>query len=225
MEENIRIIYEDNHLIAVNKPAGWLVQGDQTGDMPISDWVKNYVKVRYKKPGDVFLGVIHRIDRPVSGVVIFARTSKGLERMNKLFQERKIKKTYWAIVEERPNPIEGKLIHYLEKDSSRNRVHVYTKQRGKSKKSELSYKVIGGLGDHHLLEVLPITGRSHQIRGQLAKIGSSIRGDVKYGANRKNQDNFIHLHCKEMSFIHPVKKEPISIKADLPDEQLWRLFE
>ena len=223
--ENIQVIYEDNHLIAVNKPAGWLVQGDETGDQPLSDWVKKYIKVRYGKPGAVYLGVIHRIDRPVSGVVIFARTSKALERMNRLFQERKIKKTYLAVVEERPKELEGRLIHYLEKDSSRNRVHVYKQQKGKSKKSELTYKLIAGLGDHHLLEVNPITGRSHQIRGQLARIGCSIRGDVKYGANRKNYGGFIHLHCKEMSFIHPVKKEPVSIKADKPDEQIWRLFE
>lgn len=224
---DIKVIYEDNHLIAVNKPAGWLVQGDQTGDTPLSDYVKEYIKFRYKKEGNVFLGVVHRIDRPVSGVVVFARTSKGLSRMNKLFQDGKVKKTYWAVVKERPENLEGKLVHYLIKDHKRNQAKAFDKlpkKHPKAKRSELAYKLTGSLGNFHLLEVKPKTGRPHQIRVQLARMGSPIKGDIKYGYPNANHDASIHLHAKKIEFEHPVKKEPITIEADPPDDQVWNKF-
>lgn len=224
----LKIIYEDNHLIAVNKPAGWLVHGDQTGDTPLSEYVKQYIKMRYKKPGDVFLGTIHRLDRPVSGTVIYARTSKGLSRMNKLFQERKVEKTYWAIVGERPQPIEGDLVHYILKDVQKNQAKAYDRTGNRTKhakRSELSYQLIKEIGNLHLLEVKPKTGRPHQIRVQLAKIGCPIWGDVKYGFRKPNEDASIHLHCRSLSFIHPVKQEPLIIEADPPNTQLWRELE
>lgn len=223
----LSVIYEDNHLIAINKPAGWLVQGDETGDLPLTEFVKDYIKRRYNKPGDVFLGVIHRLDRPVSGVVVFARTSKALTRMNKLFQDRMVDKEYVAVVEHRPKELEGTLVHYLSKDKERNITHAYNKQRYQStKRSELSYKYAGGLADHHLLQILPITGRSHQIRVQLAKMGCPIRGDKKYGAPKFNTDRgTIHLHSHKLSFIHPVKKEPIIIEAPVPEQdQVWQMY-
>ena len=228
MQSLLQILYEDNHLIAVNKPAGWLVHADETGDQTLADLVKRYIKDRYDKPGAVFLGVIHRLDRPVSGAVIFARTSKGLERMNRLFAERKVKKTYWAITTERPEPLEGHLVHYIQKDTSRNVAKAYDKVSRRSKdakKAELDYRLIGAVGEHHLLEVNPITGRPHQIRVQLSKKGWPIRGDLKYGFKKPNYGGFIHLHCKSMEFIHPVKQEPVKIEAELPDEQIWRLFD
>jgi 23S rRNA pseudouridine1911/1915/1917 synthase len=227
-EFNIPIIYEDNHLIAVNKPAGWLVQGDETGDMPLSEYVKAYIKRRYNKPGDVFLGTIHRLDRPVSGVVIYARTSKGLERMNKLFQNREVQKTYAAVVERRPEELQDTLVHYLMKDHDRNVTTAFNKQKYKAaKKAKLEYKYLGGLADHHLLEVKPITGRSHQIRVQLSRIGCSIRGDKKYGASKFNTDGgMIHLHAAKIEFIHPIKKEPVVICADVPHkDQVWQMYE
>lgn len=223
----MQIIHEDNHLIAVNKPAGWLVQGDATGDKPLSDYVKEYIKRRYKKPGDVYLGVIHRIDRPVSGVVLFARTSKALERMNKMFADREVQKTYWAITTDRPNPIEGKLGHFLLKDKEKNITKAYHqvgRRTAEAKWSELTYKLIAGIGDNQLLEVKPISGRSHQIRVQLSTIGCSIKGDLKYGAAKANEKAFIHLHSRRLEFIHPVKQTPVVIEADLPDDQLWNLF-
>jgi 23S rRNA pseudouridine1911/1915/1917 synthase len=223
---DIQVLFEDNHLIAVNKPAGWLVQGDETGDKPLSEFVKEYVKVRYKKPGAVFLGVIHRLDRPVSGTVIFARTSKGLSRMNELFKKREIKKTYWAIVEDRPEPMEGRLEHYIVKDKNRNIAKAYDSQRiNAAKKAILNYKLLGEIGSHHLLEIDLKTGRPHQIRVQLSKIGHPIRGDIKYGFHSPNQDGCIHLHCRSMEFIHPVKNEPVKITADPPKDQIWDLFE
>lgn len=226
---SLQILYEDNHLIAVNKPAGWLVQGDDTGDLPLSEWTKSYIKDRYKKPGDVFLGVIHRLDRPVSGVVIFARTSKALTRMNKLFHDRAIKKTYLAITGERPDPLNGHLMHYISKDRSRNIAKAYDELSGRAKqagakKSELDYELMGEISSHHLLKVNPITGRPHQIRVQLAKMGWPIRGDIKYGFKRPNEDGCIHLHCQKLAFIHPVKKEPVEIVAEPPRDQIWDLF-
>ncbi|GJM34128.1 MAG: RNA pseudouridine synthase [Saprospiraceae bacterium] len=226
--DNIQVLFEDNHLIAINKPAGWLVQGDATGDAPISDWVKGYIKQRYKKPGDVFLGVIHRLDRPVSGVVVFARTSKALTRMNQLFKDREVEKKYWAITGERPNPIEGSLTHFLLKDKTKNKAKALDRISNRSaeaKESTLNYKVIGVIGDHHLVEVHPITGRPHQIRVQLAKMGWAIRGDLKYGFHKANPDGSIFLHCRSLSFIHPVKKEPVTIVADPPDLQNWKMFD
>ena len=225
----LEVIFEDNHLIAVNKPAGVLVQGDETGDKPLCDYVKDYIKARYGKPGDVFLGVCHRIDRPVSGAVIFARTSKALERMNKLFADREIDKKYWAVVNERPDPLEGTLVHYLDKDRDKNitkALDAPSRRHPDAKRSELTYALICSMGDQHVLEVHPQTGRSHQIRAQLSKIGLPIRGDVKYGARSPNVDASICLHCRSMSFIHPTLKTPVVITADTPKkETAWQIFE
>ena len=223
----LQVLHEDNHLIAVNKPAGWLVQGDSTGDIPLSEFVKTYIKIRYKKPGDVFLGTIHRLDRPVSGVVVFARTSKALTRMNDLFRNRKVTKTYYAVTAERPEPIQGHLTHYILKDKSRNVARAYDKIGNRTKdakKSDLDYELIAEVGNLHLLKVIPLTGRPHQIRVQLASIGCPIWGDLKYGFRKANRDGSIHLHCRSLAFEHPVKKEPVYIEADVPDEQIWNEF-
>ncbi len=223
--DHFKVLYEDNHLIAVFKPGGWLVQGDSTGDKPLSDYVKEYIKVRYKKSGDVFLGVIHRLDRPVSGLVIFARTSKALSRMNEMFREHTIQKTYYAIVGERPKEIEERLTHYLIKDKEKNRARASISKRSKdAKKSDLDYRLLASIANHHLLEVKPLTGRPHQIRVQLAKINCSIRGDLKYGSLHRNRDGFIHLHSYKLAFIHPVKKVPIELTCYPPKEQLWDKF-
>lgn len=225
---DLQVIFEDNHLIAVNKPAGALVHGDETEDITVADVVKQYIKVRYNKPGNVFLGVIHRIDRPVSGALIFARTSKALSRMNQLLREKAIKKTYYAISDNRPEPHKGQLTHYLLKDTTKNYVRAFTKQKNKNaKKATLDYQLIASIGNHHLLEVHPKTGRPHQIRVQLAKLGSIIRGDVKYGAkkpSRKNRNGSILLHSRALEFIHPVKKDSVHIIADIPNTQLWNQF-
>jgi len=223
----LQVLFEDNHLIAVNKPPGILVQADATEDKPLSEYVKQYIADRYDKPGAVFLGTIHRLDRPVSGVVIYARTSKALARMNQLFQDRAIEKTYWAITEERPDPLQAKLVHYIDKDRSRNVAHAHLKKRSKSgKKSELAYEMIAEIGNHHLLEVKPKTGRPHQIRVQLSHIGCPIRGDLKYGAPIANPDGSIHLHCRSLSFVHPVRKTPVTIKANpLVKDEVWKMFE
>ncbi len=226
---SLQIIHEDNHLIAVNKPAGILVHADITQDMTMEEMVKKYIKVRYKKPGDVFLGVIHRIDRPVSGVVVFARTSKALTRMNALFKDRKIEKTYWAITRQRPNPTSNTLIHYIGKDQSINKAKAFEEMSNraiaiKAKKSELSFELAAGLDNRNLLKVMPKTGRPHQIRVQLSKIGSPIVGDIKYGYPQPNHDGSIALHSRSLSFIHPVKKEPVTIVAEPPRLQVWRQF-
>ena len=225
----LQIIYEDNHLIAVNKPARMLVHGDISEDTPLVDYVKQYIKMRYGKPGDVFLGVIHRLDRPVSGAVVFARTSKALSRMPKLFAERKVKKTYWAISKKRPDPLEGHLENYLIKNKQKNMAKVLdrpSRKYPKAKLAKLDYKLIGEVSGNHLIEVNPITGRPHQIRIQLATIGCVIVGDVKYGYPRMQWKGDINLHCRSMSFIHPVKKEPVTITANPPEnDQVWRMFE
>lgn len=223
----LQIIFEDNHIIAVNKPAGVLVQGDETGDTPLLDLMKDYVKVKYNKPGDVFLGVVHRIDRPVSGAVIFARTSKALERMNKIFAEREVKKTYWAIVRERPNPEFGTLTNYLSKDADKNITKVLSGPSNRhpdAKIATLDYFLKGSLNGSHALEINPQTGRSHQIRAQLAHIGSPIRGDVKYGYPRANEDGSIDLHCYSMKFIHPVQNIEVEISAMPLNNNTWRPF-
>ncbi|MEM9916920.1 MAG: RluA family pseudouridine synthase [Bacteroidota bacterium] len=222
------VLYEDNHLIAVNKPGGWLVQGDRTGDVPLSEFVKTYIKLRYKKPGDVFLGTIHRLDRPVSGTVIFARTSKGLERMNRLFQERKVQKVYWALTAQRPYPLQGHLEHYILKDPAKNKSKALDQIGRRTKDAKLGsldYKMIGEIDGKHLIEVKPITGRPHQIRVQLSTMGYPIIGDLKYGYKNANPDGCIHLHCRSLSFEHPVKKVPVTIEADPPDVIDWRAFE
>jgi 23S rRNA pseudouridine1911/1915/1917 synthase len=224
---NFQVLYEDNHLIAVNKPLGMLVQGDETGDTPLSELVKRYVKTQYDKAGDVFLGVIHRLDRPVSGVVVFARTSKALERMNKLFHDREVDKTYWAVTARRPKELKGHLTHYLTKDTEKNLAKAYDSLSNRvkdAKIAELDYELIMEIGDNCLLEVHPQTGRPHQIRVQLAKIGCPIRGDVKYGFPSPHPNGSILLHCRSLSFIHPVKKERITITAEPPRDQIWRLF-
>ncbi len=220
----VQPLYEDNHLLIVNKPAGVLVQGDHTGDKPLIDHCKEYIKEKYDKPGAVFLGLCHRIDRPVSGAVVFARTSKALERMNKLFKNRKVQKTYWAIVKRRPKEVEDKLVHWLEKDPKRNVTTSYEEEVDGAQRAELNYRTLGKLNDHWLLEVKPITGRPHQIRVQLASIGSPIRGDLRYGFSKPNSDKSINLHARGLYFEHPVKKEPVIIRASLPEDQFWEQF-
>ncbi|MBI1227934.1 MAG: RNA pseudouridine synthase [Bacteroidetes bacterium] len=224
----MKILFEDNHLIAVNKPNNVLVQGDETGDETLADQVKLYIKEKYNKPGDVFLGTIHRLDRPVSGVTIFARTSKALERMNKIFAERDVKKTYWAIVGKRPEQFYGHLTHYILKDSSKNIVKAYDSMSNRAKgakQADLDYELIAEIEDNYLLKVDLQTGRSHQIRAQLAKIGCPIKGDVKYGYPNANKDSSIHLHCRNISFQHPVTKLPVNITATVPKEQVWKMFQ
>ena len=222
----MEILYEDNHLIAVNKLAGEIVQGDSTGDEPLVERVKKYIKKKYNKPGEVFLGVVHRIDRPVSGVVIFARTSKALSRMNKLIQEREIKKIYWALVKDLPEKDEAELKHYILKNSEKNKSYAFPKLKSGAKLGILNYKLISSSTNYYLLEVDLKTGRHHQIRCQLAKIGGPIKGDLKYGFPRSNKDGSISLHARKVEFIHPVKKEPVTIVAAPPaSDPLWKEFE
>lgn len=218
------VIYEDNHLIAVNKRVGDLVHGDETGDSTLSDAVKEYIKIRYNKPGDVFLGVIHRLDRPVSGVVIFARTSKALTRMNELMKDKKIEKEYLAIVDHRPEPLSDTITHHIVKDESKNIVKAYASPKSGTKECVLSYELLGELEQKVLLKVNPHTGRSHQIRAQLSKIGCSIVGDLKYGAEAPMPDKSIALHCRMMSFDHPTTKERITVTADAPSGRPWSIF-
>ena len=218
------IIYEDNHLLIVNKEAGVLVQGDKTGDKPLVDLCKDYIKEKYGKPGEVFLGLVHRLDRPVSGAVILARTSKALARMNKLFKDRKVKKTYWVIVKNKPKKKSDRLVNWLKKDPKTTVTTAYDRQEKDTQRAELCYTVMGYLNDHYLLEVLPITGRSHQIRVQLAAINCPVKGDVKYGFPKPNADRSIHLHAKRLEFLHPVKKEPVIIQAGLPNNQFWEQY-
>jgi 23S rRNA pseudouridine1911/1915/1917 synthase len=218
------ILYEDNHIIAVNKRAGEIVQGDKTGDAPMSDFVKQYLKDKYNKPGEVFLGTIHRIDRPVSGIVLFARTSKALTRMNELFKSKEIQKTYWAVVKNRPGKEKGNLVHFLKKNEALNRSKAFENEVPGSSRSELDYEIIASSTNYFLLEVNPHTGRHHQIRVQLASIGCPIKGDVKYGFKRSNEDASIHLHARAVRFIHPVSKLEIKIIAPAPNEALWNEF-
>lgn len=220
----LHVIFEDNHLIAINKRAGVLVQGDVTGDIPLSELVKNYIKEKYSKPGAVFLGVVHRLDRPVSGAVVFARTSKSLERMNELFRNRETKKIYNAIVYGKPSKSSDTLVHWLVKDESKNKTTAYKKEHPEGLRSELSYEVISNYGGYSLLEVRPVTGRPHQIRVQLSSMGCPIVGDVKYGAESPNDDGSICLHASRLQFIHPVRKEEITITAPFPSNHLWDNF-
>ena len=215
------VLYEDNHLIAVKKNAGDIVQSDQTGDKTLAEEVKSYIKRKYKKPGEVFLGIIHRLDRPVGGVVVFARTSKALSRMNALFREKKMAKTYWAIVEEKPPFENGELVNWLKKNQEKNRSRAYDLEIKESKKAELTYRLMGRSRHYYYLEIQPKTGRHHQIRIQLAHLGCKIKGDVKYGAKRTNKDGSIHLFARSLSFTHPIKKEKIIIRANPPIDPLW----
>ena len=218
----IEVLYEDNHIIAVNKPSGALAQGDKTGDRPLVEYVKDYVKQKYDKPGDVFIGIPHRIDRPTSGILLFARTSKALARLNEMFQQKKINKTYWAVVKNMPPQEEGILDHYLLKNQQKNKSVAKLAPFGKALLSTLHYKVIAASDKYFLLEIDPKTGRHHQIRIQLSSIGCPIKGDIKYGFPRPNEDKSIHLHARKIEFIHPVSKEIVSFRAPVPDDVVWK---
>lgn len=207
MDQNPEVLYEDNHLLILDKPTGWLVQGDITGDKTLTDWGRNYIAKKYKKPGAVFLHPVHRLDRPVSGITVFARTSKALERMNKLFRDDEVKKTYLAVTANTPEDPEGRLIHWLEKDGEKNIVKAFSREKGSAKKAELTYELLGSIKGNSLLKVLPKTGRPHQIRVQLAKMNCPIKGDLKYGYSVPNPDKSIHLHAFQLSFVHPVKRD------------------
>ena len=218
------VLFEDNHLLVVNKSAGVLVQGDSTGDVPLVELCKQYIKEKYQKPGEVFLGVVHRLDRPVSGVVVLARTSKALDRMNALFRDKETLKTYFAIVRKKPPQPEGVLVHWLQKDEKKNKTTVFKNETKGALRSELSYKLIGTAQDHWLLQVYPVTGRPHQIRVQLASMGCVITGDLKYGDKEPNPDGSIYLHARRLTFVHPVKKEKVTFEAPLPEMGMWKYF-
>lgn len=222
--KDFAVIYEDNHLLVVNKSSGILVQGDITGDIPLVELCKSYIKEKYNKPGAVFLGVVHRIDRPVSGIVVFARTSKALERMNELFREKETRKTYWAVIKNKPPHDQDVLIHWLLKDEKKNKTTAYLRETPGALRSELSYQVLGYHQGHFLLEVNPVTGRPHQIRVQLATMGCPIKGDVKYGFTEANLDGSICLHARRLAFVHPVKKESVQFEAPLPETEYWKYF-
>ena len=219
------VVYEDNHIIVVNKTASEIVQADKTGDTPLSETVKQYLKEKYNKPGNVFIGVTHRLDRPVSGLVVFAKTGKALARLNEMFRNGDVKKTYWAIVKECPKETEGELVHYLVRNEKQNKSYAYDKEVKNSKKAILHYKLIGHSQNYYLLEVDLKTGRHHQIRCQLAKMGCPIKGDLKYGAQRSNPDGSICLHARMVKFIHPVSKELIELTAPVPAGNLWNGFD
>jgi len=219
------ILYEDNHLIAVNKIAGDIVQEDETGDEPLDEKVKKYIAKKYNKLNGAFLGVVHRLDRPVSGVILFAKTSKALDRVNKLFKSREMKKTYYAVVRKRPEPSEGNLVHWLLKNPQKNVTKAHDHEVPASQRSELNYRLAGELEGYYLIEVNPITGRPHQIRVQLATLGCPIVGDNKYGYPRGSLKKSICLHARRLRFIHPIKKEPVEIVAPLPKDGFWDKFE
>lgn len=220
-KSNLQVIYEDNHLIVVNKRVGDIVQGDKTGDKPLSDVVKEYIKDKYNKPGEVFLGVVHRLDRPTTGIVVFARTSKALTRMNELFSNRETQKTYWCIVKNKPAKAHDKLVHYLKRNEKNNSSKAHLKEVPESKLASLDYTIIKELNNYFALEINLHTGRHHQIRAQLAAIGCPIKGDLKYGFDRSNPDGGIHLHARKLVFVHPVSKENIAITAPTPEDVIW----
>ncbi|WP_073176402.1 RluA family pseudouridine synthase [Flagellimonas flava] len=215
------VLFEDNHLIVVNKRSGDIVQGDKTGDTPLSEVVKSYLKKKHNKPGNVYLGVVHRLDRPTSGIVVFSKTSKALPRLNKLFSEGKTKKTYWAVVNKAPEKENGELIHWLVRNPKQNKSYAYKKEVADSKKAILTYRSIKVLNSYTLLEIDLKTGRHHQIRAQLAAVGCFIKGDLKYGAPRSNANGGIHLHARRLEFEHPVKKETIQFEANPPEDPVW----
>lgn len=219
---NLLVLFEDNHIIIVNKRAGDIVQGDKTQDKPLNEIVKEYIKEKYNKPGNVFLGVVHRLDRSTSGIVVFAKTSKALERLNKMLREKSIQKTYWAIVKNSPKKEKNTLINYLKKNPKNNKSSVFQKETEGSKKAILHYHVEKKLDNYSLLEIDLETGRHHQIRAQLSFIGSPIKGDLKYGFSRSNKDGSIHLHARKIKFTHPVSKVEITINATPPNDPLWK---
>jgi 23S rRNA pseudouridine1911/1915/1917 synthase len=220
-KDNLQILHEDNHIIVVNKRIGDIVQGDKTGDKPLSEVVKEYIKEKYNKPGEVFLGVVHRLDRPTTGIVVFARTSKALTRLNELFSNRETQKTYWAIVKNKPEKEQDTLVHFLKRNENNNTSKAHTKEVPESKKASLDYKIIKKLDNYFALEINLHTGRHHQIRAQLAAIGCPIKGDLKYGFDRSNPDGGIHLHARKLVFIHPVSKEVLEIIAPTPKDSIW----
>lgn len=220
-KENLQVLFEDNHIIIINKRSGDITQGDKTGDKPLSDIVKEYIKDKYNKPGNVFIGTVHRLDRPTSGIVIFARTSKALERLNKMLRDKTINKTYWAVVKNQPKKENGTLINFLKKDPKKNKSFVYKKEIEGSKKATLHYQTLKKLDNYSLLEIDLETGRHHQIRTQLSHIGSPIKGDLKYGFSRSNKDGSISLHARKIEFTHPVSKEKISVIASVPNDVIW----
>ena len=224
-KNNLQVLFEDNHILIVNKRAGDITQGDKTGDKPLNDVVKEYIKDKYNKPGNVFIGTVHRLDRPTSGVVIFARTSKALERLNKMLREKSIQKTYWALVKIKPKKTKDTLTNFLKKDSKKNKSFVYKKDIYGSKKAILHYSVLKNLDTYTLLEIDLETGRHHQIRTQLANIGCPIKGDLKYGFARSNKDGSISLHARKIEFVHPVSKEYIKITAPTPIDVVWSACE
>ncbi len=218
----MQVVYEDNHIIIVSKSSGEIVQGDKTGDEPLSETVKKYIKEKYQKPGNVFLGVVHRLDRPVSGLVAFAKTSKALRRLNNMFRDGEVHKTYWAIVKNMPKETEATLTHWIVRNEKQNKSYAYDHEMKNSKKAVLKYKVMGHTDHYSLLEVNLMTGRHHQIRCQLSKMGCPIKGDLKYGAPRSNADGSISLLSRRVEFVHPVSKEAIAVEAPLPDDNLWK---
>ena len=218
----MNVIYEDNHIIVVNKESGEIVQGDKTGDTPLSDCVKDYLKRKYQKPGNVFLGVVHRLDRPVSGLVVFAKTSKALSRLNEMFRKGEIHKTYWAIVKNAPKEPSGRLTHWISRNEKQNKSYAYNSEVSGSKKAVLDYRLLASGDNYHILEIRLLTGRHHQIRCQLSAMGSPIRGDLKYGAQRSNPDGSISLLSRHVEFVHPVSKELVSLDAPLPKDNLWQ---
>jgi len=219
------ILFEDNHLIVINKKPSEIVQGDKTGDKTMPDTIKEYLKVKYNKPGNVFCGVIHRLDRPTSGAVVFARTSKGLERMNAQFREKETNKVYWAIVEQKPEKPVGSLVHFLKKNETKNKSFVTDSEKGGAKEAKLTYQLIASSERYYLLEITLETGRHHQIRAQLAAIGCFIKGDIKYGAKRSNEDGSICLHARRLTINHPVTKKVLTFIADTPNSAIWKIFE
>jgi 23S rRNA pseudouridine1911/1915/1917 synthase len=220
-----QIVYEDNHIMVVNKMPSEIVQGDKTGDLPLSEKIKHFIKLRDNKPGNVFCGVIHRLDRPVSGLVIFAKTSKALSRFNELFREKTIQKTYLAVVKNKPLKESDRLIHYLAKNEKTNMSKAYNKPTGDALKAELEYELLASSDNYHLLKIKLLTGRHHQIRCQLSAIGCPIKGDVKYGFNRTNEGGFIHLHSYQLNFVHPIKQDAIILDAlPISDDAVWKYF-